>query len=213
MRIILLGPPGSGKGTQAKEIASKYNTPQISTGDMLREHIKNETALGKKAQVLMDSGMLVPDDVILGMMSDRLTDKDTRNGYILDGFPRTLPQAEGLSGMLSRINQSIDHVISIKVDDDAIVNRMSGRRIHQKSGRVYHIKFNPPKKDGHDDITNEKLIIREDDREETVRKRLSVYHKQTKPLIEYYYKLNLTKEIDGTKSIQSVRTQILDSIG
>ena len=213
MRIILLGPPGSGKGTQAKGITGGYSIPQISTGDMLREHIRNGTELGIEAKGYMDGGRLVPDDTILGMMRHRLTADDTSSGYILDGFPRTVPQAEGLQTMLRDIGQLIDHVISIEVSDDLIVERMSGRRFHPESGRVYHIKFNPPKVDGLDDITNEKLEIRDDDREDTVRKRLEVYHEQTKPLIEYYSRTGLVRSIDGSQDIGSVKELILNTIG
>ena len=213
MRIILLGPPGSGKGTQAKGITGGYSIPQISTGDMLREHIRNGTELGIEAKGYMDGGRLVPDDTILGMMKHRLTADDTSSGYILDGFPRTVPQAEGLQTMLRDIGQLIDHVISIEVSDDLIVERMSGRRVHPESGRVYHIKFNPPKVDGLDDITNEKLEIRDDDREDTVRKRLEVYHEQTKPLIEYYSRTGLVRSIDGSQDIGSVKELILNTIG
>ena len=213
MRIILLGPPGSGKGTQAKGITGGYSIPQISTGDILRGHIRNGTELGIEAKEYMDSGRLVPDDTILGMMRHRLTADDTSSGYILDGFPRTVPQAEGLQTMLRDIGQLIDHVISIEVSDDLIVERMSGRRVHPESGRVYHIKFNPPKVDGLDDITNEKLEIRDDDREDTVRKRLEVYHEQTKPLIEYYSRTGLVRSIDGSQDIGSVKELILNTIG
>ena len=213
MRIILLGPPGSGKGTQAKGITGGHSIPQISTGDMLREHIRNGTELGIEAKGYMDGGRLVPDDTILGMMRHRLTADDTSSGYILDGFPRTVPQAEGLQTMLRDIGQLIDHVISIEVSDDLIVERMSGRRVHPESGRVYHIKFNPPKVDGLDDITNEKLEIRDDDREDTVRKRLEVYHEQTKPLIEYYSRTGLVRSIDGSQDIGSVKELILNTIG
>ena len=213
MRIILLGPPGSGKGTQAKGITGGYSIPQISTGDMLREHIRNGTELGIEAKGYMDGGRLVPDDTILGMMRHRLTADDTSSGYILDGFPRTVPQAEGLQTMLRDIGQLIDHVISIEVSDDLIVERMSGRRVHPESGRVYHIKFNPPKVDGLDDITNEKLEIRDDDKEDTVRKRLEVYHEQTKPLIEYYSRTGLVRSIDGSQDIGSVKELILNTIG
>jgi len=213
MRIILLGPPGSGKGTQAKGITEGYSIPQISTGDMLREHIRNGTELGIEAKGYMDGGRLVPDDTILGMMKHRLMADDTSSGYILDGFPRTVPQAEGLQTMLRDIGQPIDHVISIEVSDDLIVERMSGRRVHLESGRVYHINFNPPKVDGLDDITNEKLEIRDDDREDTVRKRLEVYHEQTKPLIEYYSRTGLVRAIDGSQDIGSVKELILNTIG
>ena len=210
MNILLLGPPGGGKGTQAKFLIEKFSIPQISTGDMLREHVKNETNLGKEAKEFMNKGELVADSLILKMMRYRLQDNDCKNGFILDGFPRTIVQAEGLDGLLKEINQELDFVIVINVDDNEIVERMGGRRTHPESGRVYHIKYNPPKNEGKDDLTNEDLIIREDDKEETVRNRLTVYHKQTKPLIEYYS--NQVLEIDGSESIESVKTNIIKNI-
>jgi len=212
MRIILLGPPGSGKGTQAKGITEAYNIPQISTGDMLREHIRSGTELGIEAKSYMDDGKLVPDNTILGMMKERLVASDTSSGYILDGFPRTLAQAEGLESILNDIYQSIDYVISIEVTDDLIVERMSGRRVHSKSGRVYHIKFNPPKTEGLDDVSNEPLDIRDDDKEQTVRKRLQVYHNQTKPLIDYYSQNGMVRNINGELNIDVVKKTILDTI-
>ena len=179
MRILLLGPPGGGKGTQAKFLIEKLDIPQISTGDMLREHVTKQTSLGIKAKEYMNSGALVPDEVILGMMQERLSKQDCRKGYILDGFPRTIPQALGLDELLEKLNQTLDAVIVIDVSDDNIVDRMGGRRVHMSSGRVYHIEYNPPKIEGKDDITQEDLIIREDDKEETVRKRLKIYHNET----------------------------------
>ena len=210
MKILLLGPPGGGKGTQAKFLMNKFSIPQISTGDMLREHVKNGTNLGKEAKEFMAKGELVTDSLILKMMKYRLQDNDCKNGFILDGFPRTIVQAEGLNGLLKEINQELDFVIVINVDDDEIVERMGGRRTHPESGRVYHIKYNPPKNEGKDDLTNEDLIIREDDKEGTVRNRLSVYHKQTKPLIKYYN--NQVLKIDGSESIESVKTNIIKNI-
>ena len=210
MKILLLGPPGGGKGTQAKFLIEKFSIPQISTGDMLREHVKNETNLGKEAKEFMNKGELVADSLILKMMRYRLQDNDCKNGFILDGFPRTIVQAEGLDGLLKEINQELDFVIVINVDDNEIVERMGGRRTHPESGRVYHIKYNPPKNEGKDDLTNEDLIIREDDKEGTVRNRLSVYHKQTKPLIKYYN--NQVLKIDGSESIESVKTNIIKNI-
>ena len=210
MKILLLGPPGGGKGTQAKFLMNEFSIPQISTGDMLREHVKNETNLGKEAKEFMGKGELVTDSLILKMMKYRLQDNDCKNGFILDGFPRTIVQAEGLGKLLKEINQELDFVIVIDVDENEIVERIGGRRTHPESGRVYHIKYNPPKNKGKDDLTNEDLIIREDDKEETVRNRLSVYHKQTKPLIEYYS--NQVLEIDGSKSIESVKTNIIKNI-
>lgn len=182
MRVILLGSPGSGKGTQAQFITEKYNIPQISTGDMLRAAVKAGTALGIEAKQVMDAGGLVSDDIILGLIKERIAQDDCRDGFLLDGFPRTIAQAEGLEQM----GVVIDHVIEIVVEDEEIVQRMSGRRVHLESGRTYHVEFNPPKTQGVDDVTGEELIQRDDDREETVRKRLSVYHEQTKPLVEFY---------------------------
>ena len=181
MKILLLGPPGGGKGTQAKFLINKYGIPQISTGDMLREHLKKETTLGLEAKKFMNVGELVPDDVIINMMKERLVNNDCINGYILDGFPRTLSQAEGLNFLLNNLNQNLDFVIVINVEDQIIVDRMGGRRVHPGSGRTYHIAFNPPKIENKDDITGEDLIIRPDDQEKTVKKRLEVYHNQTNP--------------------------------
>lgn len=182
MRIILLGSPGSGKGTQAQFITQKYGIPQISTGDMLRAAVRAGTPLGIEAKKVMDAGGLVSDAIILGLIKERITNDDCANGFLLDGFPRTIAQAEGLQAM----GVEIDNVIEIAVDDEEIVKRMAGRRVHSTSGRSYHIEFNPPKVAGIDDITGEPLIQRDDDKEETVRKRLSVYHDQTKPLVGYY---------------------------
>ena len=182
MHIILLGGPGSGKGTQARFITEKYGIPPISTGDMLRAAVREGTPLGIEARKVMDKGGLVSDDIILGLIKERINHTDCKNGFLLDGFPRTIAQAEGLDTMCIKI----DHVIEIVVEDDEIVKRMSGRRVHPESGRTYHIEFNPPEQEGIDDITGEALIQREDDLEETVRKRLSVYHEQTKPLVGYY---------------------------
>ena len=208
MKILLIGPPGGGKGTQAKVLIEKYKIPQISTGDMLREHVKKLTPLGQKAKNYMENGELVPDSLILDMMELRLNDKDCINGYILDGFPRTIPQAEGLDSLLEKLNHSLDNVIIIDVPDDKIVQRMSGRRVHLDSGRVYHIIFNPPKKENIDDVTGEKLSIRKDDEESTVRKRLDVYHNTTKPLIKFYDKKNILNSINGDDKIENVSKEI-----
>ena len=208
MKILLLGPPGGGKGTQAKFLIEKLGIPQISTGDMLREHVKNQTDLGAEAQGYMDSGRLVPDEVILGMMKVRLNNLDCKNGYILDGFPRTIPQAKGLDSLLIELKQSLDCVIVIEVNDDTIVNRMGGRRVHLASGRVYHIKFNPPKVENRDDETGEELIIRLDDEENTVRKRLEIYHSDTSPLIDYYQLQNLVYTVNGETDIDIVSNSI-----
>jgi len=210
MKIILIGPPGGGKGTQAKLIVEKLNIPQISTGDMLREHVKNQTALGLKAKEHMEKGSLVPDNLILDMMGNRLEKSDCNSGYILDGFPRTIPQAEGLDNVLSNLNHQIDKVIVLEVNDNIIVDRMGGRRVHLPSGRIYHIKYNPPINENKDDQTNEELSIREDDKEETVRERLSIYHQTTSPLIEYYKNKDLASYIDGTLQINEINNQIID---
>lgn len=182
MRIILLGSPGSGKGTQAQFITEKYGIPQISTGDMLRAAVRAETPLGLEAKKVMDAGGLVSDEIILGLIKERIAQADCTKGCLLDGFPRTIAQAEGLSAM----QVEIDHVIEIVVDDSEIINRMAGRRVHINSGRTYHVEYNKPKQEGLDDVTGEPLIQRDDDKEETVKKRLAVYHEQTKPLVDFY---------------------------
>ena len=212
MRIMLLGPPGGGKGTQAKYIEDKWSIPQISTGDMLRENVKNNTDLGLEAKNYMEKGELVPDQVILDMMENRLQKNDCESGYILDGFPRTIPQAEGLTSLLDNINQQLDIVILLNLDDEIIVKRMSGRRVHPESGRVYHVEYNPPKIENKDDVTGEDLIIRQDDQESTVRNRLKVYEKQTSPLIEYYNNLNILNSIEANGSIEEIKNKIRQSI-
>jgi len=184
MRLILLGAPGAGKGTQANFIKEKYNIPQISTGDMLRAAVKAGTPLGLEAKKVMDAGGLVSDDIIIGLVKDRLKQPDCANGYLFDGFPRTIPQADAMK----EAGVAIDYVLEIDVPDEAIIERMGGRRVHQPSGRTYHVKFNPPKVEGRDDVTGEELIQRDDDREETVKKRLGVYHDQTEVLVGYYNK-------------------------
>ncbi len=184
MRVILLGGPGAGKGTQANYIKERYNIPQISTGDMLRAAVKAGTPLGVEAKKVMDAGGLVSDDIILGLIDERLKEDDCKNGYLFDGFPRTLAQADALKSK----GVSVDAVVEIDVDDNEIIKRMSGRRVHLASGRTYHVVFNPPKEEGKDDATGEPLIQRDDDQEETVRQRLKVYHDQTEPLIDYYSK-------------------------
>jgi adenylate kinase len=182
MRLILLGAPGAGKGTQATFIKEKYNIPQISTGDMLRAAVKAGTQLGLEAKKFMDAGGLVPDEVIIGLVKERIKDADCANGFLFDGFPRTIPQAEAMKNA----GVAIDYVVEIDVPDEAIVERMSGRRSHSASGRTYHVKFNPPKAEGKDDVTGEELVQRDDDKEEVVLKRLQVYHDQTEQLIGYY---------------------------
>jgi adenylate kinase len=184
MRLILLGPPGAGKGTQANFIKEKFNIPQISTGDMLRAAVKAGTPLGVAAKKVMDAGGLVSDDIIIGLVKDRLKEADCANGYLFDGFPRTIPQADAMK----EAGVAIDYVLEIDVPDESIVERMSGRRVHQPSGRTYHVKFNPPKVEGKDDVTGEELIQRDDDKEDTVKKRLTVYHEQTEVLVDYYNK-------------------------
>src|SRR5918911_1040344 len=182
MRLILLGPPGAGKGTQANFIRQKYRIPQISTGDMLRAAVKAGTPLGIAAKKVMDAGHLVSDDIIIGLVTDRLREPDCRQGYLFDGFPRTIPQAEAVK----KAGIALDYVLEIDVPDEEIIARMSGRRVHPPSGRSYHVKFNPPREAGKDDVTGEPLVQRDDDREETVRKRLEVYRAQTRPLVDYY---------------------------
>lgn len=212
MKIILLGPPGGGKGTQSKLLVSKFNIPQISTGDILRDHVRNKSELGIKANSYMQNGELVPDNLILNMIKFRLKEDDCKSGYILDGFPRTIPQAEGLDNILENLNQKLDKIVVLDVKDKDIIERMSGRRMHIESGRVYHIKFNPPKNEGLDDITNEKLTIRKDDQPETVKKRLMIYHDTTKPLIEYYTSKNIVSSINGNKSIEDIHAEIITKI-
>lgn len=209
MRIILLGAPGAGKGTQAQFMMEKYGIPQISTGDMLRAAIKAGTPLGLEAKKVMDAGQLVSDEIIIGLVKERIAQDDCAKGFLLDGFPRTLPQADAMKDN----GIAIDHVVEIDVADEEIVKRMSGRRVHPGSGRVYHVVFNPPKVEGKDDVTGEELIIRADDVEETVRKRLAIYHDQTKPLVSYYQQaaengLNKYHTLDGTKSVADVSTEI-----
>tara|TARA_A100001011_G_C14272015_1_gene827397 strand:- start:589 stop:1227 length:639 start_codon:yes stop_codon:yes gene_type:complete len=212
MKILLIGPPGGGKGTQAKKLSSKFNIPQVSTGDMLRDHVKKMSKLGIKAKEFMDQGELVPDELILKMMKSKLSDDNCKNGYILDGFPRTLPQAKGLDSLLDNIDSNLDKVIIIKVDDDVIIDRMGGRRVHKNSGRIYHIKYNPPKNEGLDDITNEPLSIRSDDKKETVKNRLKIYHNLTKPLINFYNLKNILFEVDGENEIEDVFSSIINKL-
>jgi len=200
MHIILLGGPGSGKGTQAQFITEKYRIPQISTGDMLRAAVREGSPLGVEAKKVMDAGGLVSDDIILGLIKERITHDDCSNGFLLDGFPRTIVQAEGLKKM----GVVIDTVIEIDVSDEQIVTRMAGRRVHTQSGRSYHVQFNPPKVEGVDDLTGETLIQRDDDKEETVRKRLAVYHEQTKPLVDYYAAPEQNVKFSSIKGIGNV---------
>ena len=216
MRLILLGPPGAGKGTQANFIKEAYGIPQISTGDMLRAAVKAGTPLGLAAKKVMDSGALVSDDIIIGLVKERLKAADCANGYLFDGFPRTIPQADAMRDA----TVPIDVVLEIDVPDSAIVERMSGRRVHVASGRTYHIKFNPPKVPGKDDVTGEDLIQRDDDKEETVRKRLQVYQSQTRPLVDYYSSWAATgdagapryRKIDGTGSVDQITARALAAL-
>ena len=216
MRLILLGPPGAGKGTQASYIKEKFSIPQISTGDMLRAAVKAGTALGLAAKKVMDAGGLVSDDIIIGLVQERLKDRDCQAGYLFDGFPRTIPQAEAMrnSGV------AIDFVLEIDVPSEEIITRMSGRRVHPASGRSYHLKFNPPKVADHDDLTGEPLIQRDDDREETVRKRLEVYQAQTRPLVDYYSTWAAQggagapqyRCIAGTGAVEAIRERAFDAL-
>ena len=212
-RLILLGPPGAGKGTQADLLCKEFNIPKISTGDMLREAIANQTDLGKEVSSILDSGALVSDEIIGSLLEERLSNDDCANGYLLDGVPRTLGQAS----ILEKMGIEFTNVIEIKVDDEVIVNRMSGRRVHPQSGRNYHIDFNPPKKEGVDDLTNEPLIQREDDKPETVLKRLDVYHEETKPLSDFYKKVSdggslVYSSVDGSKSVSEVFNDALQTL-
>lgn len=216
MKLILLGAPGAGKGTQANYIKEKFNIPQISTGDMLRAAVKAGTPLGVAAKKIMDAGGLVSDEIIINLVKERIKEPDCANGFLFDGFPRTLPQAEAMK----QAGVEIDYVVEVDVEDSEIVQRMSGRRVHTASGRTYHIKFNPPKVAGKDDVTGESLVQRADDTEETVKKRLQVYHEQTKPLVNYYAsweksgKANAPKciKIPGVGSVETIRDKIFAAL-
>ena len=208
MKIVMLGAPGAGKGTQAKMISEKYNVPHISTGDIFRANIKENTPLGQKAKEYMDKGLLVPDELVVDLVVDRLA-QDAKNGYVLDGFPRTIPQAEALTEALDKIGEKLDYAIDVEVPDDNIINRMSGRRACVACGGTYHIKFNPTKKEGICDACGGELILRDDDKPETVKQRLTVYHDQTQPLIDYYTKEGILKEVDGTLDLQAVFAEIV----
>ena len=213
MKIIMLGAPGAGKGTQAKMIAEKFGIPHISTGDIFRANIKNGTELGAKAKEYMDKGLLVPDELVVDLIMDRFKADDCKNGYILDGFPRTIPQAEALDKALSANGDSVDYAIDVEVPDENIVNRMSGRRACVGCGATYHIKYNPTKVEGKCDACGESLILRDDDKPETVLNRLNVYHEQTHPLIDYYNKKGILKEVDGTVDMNDVFNAIVDILG
>ena len=212
MRLILIGPPGGGKGTQSKYLIDQFAIPQISTGDMLRENINNNTSMGKEAQKFMNSGQLVPDSIILDMMQKRLTEQDCNNGYILDGFPRTIPQAEGLDYLLKGVNQQLDHVIVMDIPDNLIITRLSNRRSCKGCGQVYNLIFEPPENAGKCNNCNEELYLREDDNPATIQQRLTVYHQQTKPVIKYYSDQRLTKVIDSKGTIDEIRSDILKNI-
>ena len=213
MKIIMFGAPGAGKGTQAKKIAEKYHIPHISTGDIFRANIKNGTELGKKAKTYMDQGLLVPDELTVDLVIDRVGQDDCKDGYILDGFPRTIPQAECLDAALEKRGEKVDFAINVEVPDENIVNRMSGRRACVGCGATYHIKYNPTKVDGVCDACGEKLVLRDDDKPETVQKRLGVYHHQTQPLIDYYTKSGVLKEVDGTVDMEDVFQAIVEILG
>lgn len=213
MKIIMLGAPGAGKGTQAKKIAEKYQIPHISTGDIFRANIKGGTELGMKAKSYMDQGGLVPDDITIGMLLNRIREDDCANGYVLDGFPRTIPQAESLTKALNEMGESMDYAIDVDVPDENIINRMAGRRACLACGATYHIVYNPPKQEGICDVCGEKLVLRDDDKPETVKKRLSVYHEQTQPLIEYYGKAGILVTVDGTKDLNEVFKDIVTVLG
>ena len=213
MKIIMLGAPGAGKGTQAKKIAAKYQIPHISTGDIFRANIRNGTELGMKAKAFMDAGGLVPDEITIGMLLDRIHEADCENGYVLDGFPRTIPQAESLTQALAGMDEKIDYAVNVDVPDENIISRMSGRRACLNCGATYHIVYNPPKQEGVCDVCGDKLVLRDDDKPETVQKRLSVYHDQTQPLIEYYEKAGVLKQVDGTQDMEAVFQDIVKILG
>ena len=213
MKIIMLGAPGAGKGTQAKKIAEKYSIPHISTGDIFRANIKNGTELGKKAKTYMDQGLLVPDELVVDLVVDRLNQEDCNNGCVLDGFPRTIPQAEALDTALKAAGQAVDYAINVEVPDENIVNRMSGRRACVSCGATYHIVYAPTKEENICDTCRGELILRDDDKPETVQKRLNVYHEQTQPLIDYYTKKNILVEVDGTQDIEDVFSAIVKVLG
>lgn len=213
MKIIMLGAPGAGKGTQAKKIADKYSVPHISTGDIFRANIKEGTELGKKAKTYMDQGLLVPDDLVVDLVVDRVQQDDCTNGYVLDGFPRTIPQAESLDAALEKLGEKIDYAINVEVPDENIVKRMSGRRACLGCGATYHLVHIPPKTEGICDTCGKELVLRDDDKPETVTKRLNVYHEQTQPLIDYYTSKGVLAEVDGTKDMEEVFQDIVKVLG
>jgi len=209
----MLGAPGAGKGTQAARIAEKYNIPHISTGDIFRANIKNGTELGQKAKSYMDQGLLVPDELVVDLVVDRLAKDDAKCGYVLDGFPRTIPQAEALDNALASKNENVDYAINVEVPDENIVRRMSGRRACLSCGATYHVVYNPTKVEGKCDSCGSELVLRDDDKPETVKKRLDVYHEQTQPLIDYYTNKGIIKEVDGTKDMNEVFADIVNILG
>lgn len=213
MKIIMLGAPGAGKGTQAKQIADKYSIPHISTGDIFRANIKEGTELGKKAKTFMDQGLLVPDDLVVDLVVDRIKQADCSNGFVLDGFPRTIPQAESLDAALEKINEKMDYAIDVDVPDENIINRMSGRRACINCGATYHVVTIPTKVEGICDRCGNPVVLRDDDQPETVKKRLDVYHEQTQPLIDYYTKQGILKSVDGTQPMGDVFAAIVSVLG
>ena len=213
MKVVMLGAPGAGKGTQAKKIAAKYNIPHISTGDIFRANIKNGTELGKKAKTYMDQGLLVPDELVVDLVVDLVNQEDCADGYVLDGFPRTIPQAEALTKALASQGQKLDYAIDVDVPDENIVRRMSGRRACVGCGATYHLEYAPTKKEGICDVCGGELILRDDDKPETVEKRLGVYHEQTQPLIDYYTNAGILKRVDGTVDIEEVFQAVVQILG
>lgn len=213
MKIIMLGAPGAGKGTQAKKIAAKYDIPHISTGDIFRANIKNGTELGNKAKTYMDQGLLVPDELVVDLVVDRVQQDDCKNGYVLDGFPRTIPQAEALDKALAALGDKVDYAIDVNVPDENIVKRMGGRRACVGCGATYHLVYAPTKTEGICDVCGKELILRDDDKPETVQKRLNVYHEQTQPLIDYYTTAGILKIVDGTVDINDVFAAIVEILG
>ncbi|ADL42168.1 adenylate kinase [Caldicellulosiruptor obsidiansis OB47] len=213
MRLILLGAPGAGKGTQAEYLSKRFSIPHISTGDILRENVKNETELGKKAKEYMDKGLLVPDEIVIEIVKDRISKEDCKNGFLLDGFPRTIAQAEALDKVLQELGQKIDKVLDIEVPDEKILERMSGRRICKNCGASFHVIYRPPQKEGVCDVCGGELYQREDDKEETVKKRLEVYHAQTQPLIDYYKAKGLLVVVYGQEEIADTTKEVLKALG
>ncbi len=213
MKVIMLGAPGAGKGTQAKQIADKYHIPHISTGDIFRANIKNGTELGKKAKTYMDQGLLVPDELVVELVADRIQQDDCKNGFVLDGFPRTIPQAEALDAALENINEKMDYAIDVDVPDENIINRMSGRRACLNCGATYHLVSIPTKVEGICDRCGNPVVLRDDDKPETVKKRLEVYHEQTQPLIDYYKKQDILRTVNGVQPMEEVFKAIVEILG